>query len=313
VRWFRLRDVYYLVVLVLIKATAAVPARLREKLVDTIGMVAYLFSRHKRQVMYFNVRRAFGESMSAGEQRAIVRRAFLETWREIFSILPASRRAGREVAEVAGLEHLQEALARGKGVILWESVGFGRRYAARRALHELGHAIVQVHGPDHLCGMLDAGASATRLRSDVIRRACDCWELATVAEIVDLPASKSLAFGRILNDRLRQNKIIFITGDGDEGHKHVEHEFLGVRKLFATGIVSLARIGGATILPIFCTVDSSRVSMTIEQPVVVGTSGDRETDVGEALTDYAVRLERRIRLQPGLYRNWHLLGAHDMR
>lgn len=311
-RWFRPRDVYYLVVLSLIKATAAVPARLREKLVDTVGLAAYFFSRHKRQEMYLNMCHAFGESMSASERRATVRCAFLETWREIFSILPARGRAGREVAEVAGLEHLQEALARGKGVILWESVGFGRRYAARRALHELGHAIVQVHGPDHLCGMLDVGAPATRLRS-MIRRVCDRWEMAAVAEIVDLPASKSLAFARILNDRLRQNEIIFITGDGVEGYKHVEHEFLGVRKQFATGIASLARIGGVTILPVFCSVDSPRVSVTIEQPVVVGTSGDRETDIREALTDYAVRLERRIRLQPGLYRNWHLLGADDRR
>lgn len=311
-RWFRLRDVYYLVVLSLIKATAAVPAHLREKLVDAIGWAAHFFSRHKRQVMYLNVYRTFGESMSASERRATVRRAFLETWREIFSILPARGRAGREVAEVAGLEHLQEALARGKGVILWESVGFGRRNAARRALHELGHAIVQVHGPDHLCGMLDVGAPTTRLRS-VIRGVCDRWEMAAVAEIVDLPASKSLAFGRVLNDRLRQNEIIFITGDGDEGHKHIEHEFLGVRKLFATGTVSLARIGGATILPIFCSVDSPRVSVTIEQPVAVGTSGDRETDVREALSDYAVRLERHVRSQPGLYRNWHLLESHDKR
>ena len=47
--------------------------------------------------------------------------------------------------EIRGLVHLQQALARGKGAILWESNGFSRRVQAKRTLHTHG---IRLHQTD---------------------------------------------------------------------------------------------------------------------------------------------------------------------
>src|SRR6476646_4455858 len=56
--------------------------------------------------------------------------------------------------EIRGLVHLQQALARGKGAILWESNGFSRRVQAKRTLHTHGIRLHQTHGETHLGVML---------------------------------------------------------------------------------------------------------------------------------------------------------------
>jgi len=73
-----------------------------------------------------------------------------------------------------------------------------------------------------------------------------------VAEIIYLPHSDSLAFARILLSRLQQNAIVCIAGDGKNGRKLLPLKFLGATELFATGMVSLAKASGASIVPMFC-------------------------------------------------------------
>jgi len=207
-----------------------------------------------------------------------------------------------------GLEHLRGALDAGRGAILWESAGFGRRLQCKRALNAAGIAVHQIHGPNHLGGLLDEDRFRTRTRA-LVRRFFDGRERRFVADIVDLPASDSLAFTRDLLARLARNAVLCSTGDGRVGQRLVPLPFLGRTTLFASGMVNLAKLAGAPLLPVFCVFgNDGRLRVVVEAPLRIDRGPDREQELRSVLQQYASLLEAYIRRWPELYRNWHLLG-----
>jgi len=108
---------------------------------------------------------------------------------------------------------------------------------------------------------------------------------------------------------LRQNAIICITGDGKIGQKLIPLKFLGQTEFFSTGMISLSKISGAPILPMFCTVEKNdKTDLVIEHPIKVEENGDREHGVEISVAKYAALLEAYIRQYPEQYRNWHIVG-----
>jgi lauroyl/myristoyl acyltransferase len=137
----------------------------------------------------------------------------------------------------------------------------------------------------------------------------DTWEKQFVDEIIDLPEVGSLAFAKTLFDRLKRNAIICTSGDGKTGEKFISLKFLGHTEFFSTGMVSLSRISGATILPIFCIHKrNSKRCLVIEQPIAVARESNRECTLKNSVAQYAALLERYIRRYPEQYRNWHLVS-----
>jgi lauroyl/myristoyl acyltransferase len=126
-----------------------------------------------------------------------------------------------------------------------------------------------------------------------------------LAEIIYLPRSDSLVFTRILLDRLKQNAILCIPGDGRSGKKLLSARFLGHTELFSTGMVSLARISGASILPMFCIQEErGKTSLIIEPPILIETEVGREQALEKGVVQYVSLLESYIRKYPKQYQNW---------
>lgn len=284
-------DLYYLLVITLIFLVRLAPYhRLREALIDGAAGAAYLFSRAKRRRIERNLREALG-NLDTGRRRRIVRGSLRGLWEDLFG-------APERRAEVRGLERLEAALARGKGVILWESNGLGRRAASKQILQSRGLLVHQVHGANNFGGFFNPDYAATWLRRAVLKPFFDSCERPFVAEIIDLPGSNSLAFTRRLRELLQENAILCISGDGRSGQKLILLPFLGGAEYFSPGMVSLAKISGATILPMFCLRQpEGRTMLVFEEPIRV--------DAG--IAQYADMLEAYIRQHPEQYRNWHLL------
>ena len=284
-------DLYYLLVIVLILLLRLAPCRrLRKSFIDGATGAAYLFSRAKRKRIEQNLREALGD-LNDERRRRIVRGSLRGLWDDLFS-------APERRAEILGLDRLEAALARGKGVILWESNGLGRRAASKQILESRGLLVHQVHGANNLGGFLEPHYAATWLRRAILKPFFDSCERPFVAEIIDLPGSNSLAFTRRLRALLQENAILCISGDGRSGQKLVLLPFLGGAEYFSPGMVSLARISGATILPMFCLRQpGGSTTLVFEEPI--------ELDAGVA--QYADMLEIYIRRYPEQYRNWHLL------
>ncbi|MGH7833350.1 MAG: lysophospholipid acyltransferase family protein [Candidatus Binatia bacterium] len=305
-----LKDCYYLSVIALVKTASWFPSpKLKEWVVRSVACIAYRSSSSKRRLSQKNLAAAFDGRLSERQLRRVVRRAFYEFWDDTFSLLPSrAGRAALKQADLCGVEHLRTALKNGKGVILWESRHFGRRTLAKQILHEHGFAIHQVHGWNHLGGFL--GDSSTWVRRHVVERFFEKWEKQFVAEIICLPKSDSLAFTRALLERLQHNAIICIPADGGSGQKIIPIQFLGRTGAFSTGMVSLAKISGAAILPLFCFQESTGgTKVVIEAPVRVESNVDKERSLENSIFGYISLLEAYVRRYPEQYRNWHLLGS----
>jgi lauroyl/myristoyl acyltransferase len=230
-------------------------------------------------------------------------------WEEPLSVLPSAREMGLLMdIRVQGIDHLTEALNQGKGAILWESA-LGLRSLAKQALHDRGFRLIQVHALHHIGGFIGSEEHVSWVRGRVIEPFFERSERHYIDEFIYLPESGQLAFSRTLLSRLQQNGIVCITGDAPEGHGLIPVPFLGQVELFATGMVSLARMCGAAILPLFCVRSrSGQVRLVIEPPVRVQRQGDRDSCLQAAIVDYARLLESYVREHPEQYRRWHYVG-----
>lgn len=304
-------DLYYLAVIGLIRLNDALQsAAFASALAQTLGLVAYFLSVHKKRQMRTNLETAFGKRMDSANLAHIERASFTDFWREMLSwscgdqVLPPPASL-----EISGLEHLKTALAAGNGVILWDSNGFGQRQVAKKILYRVGLTVNQIHGPNHLGGFLTNNPTATRARRDWVKPFFDRREREFVASQIDLPAADSMASTRTMRDCLNANGILCTAGDGRVGYKQISLDFLNQPTLFSTGLVSMARLTGAVILTIFCYTQNEKTRLHIGAPLSVPQDMERDAAQRAVLEQYAERLESLIREFPEQYRNWHLTGT----
>lgn len=264
------------------------------------GFTAWRLSRRRRRFRERKVAHAL--NISAAETRGIVKKCFYEFWHDVFS-LPQDgiRRPDGQAAELRGLEHLEKALANGKGVILWESNSFGKRVLAKRILHHHGVSVCQVHGQNHLEGFHNSKSWMAR---NIIGPFFEDCEKPFVKEILYLP-TEDLSFNRTLLERLKGNSVLCIAADGRQGHKFIPMRLLGHSAFFSTGMVSLAKLSGATILPLFCIREhTEKAAVIIEAPIQIEANGDRERGLERSVRQYAGLLEFYIRRYPEQYLSW---------
>ena len=106
--------------------------------------------------------------------------------------------------------------------------------------------------------------------------------------------------------RLKQNRIICVAGDGTLGWNWVYKTFLWRERGFSTGMVSLSRITGAPILPLFCIQESdNKIIMIIEPPIKVDSTMDRDKASEMCIEQYVRLLDSYVRKYPGQYYGWH--------
>ena len=305
------KDFYYLFVILLIKIVSWSSSNvLRELAADILAFTAYTFSRTKRRLMEKNISLAYGGDLTTEQRQRIVKASFREFWLYILSWLPLKKDlpAVKE-AELHGIEHLHKALEKGMGVILWESSGFGKRILAKRILHDLGFSVHQLHGANDLGGFFTNESPATRVERSLIRPFFEKCEMRFVAGIIYLPGSNSLAFSRILLNLMKENGIVCISGDGKYGRKFILLNFLGQTEFFPTGMATMSKLSGASILPVFCIKkESGKTTLNIEHPINVDADKDRKGYLENCFAAYAGILETYIKRYPEQYRNWHLVG-----
>jgi lauroyl/myristoyl acyltransferase len=304
-----LNDLYLLLALALVKATSRCSCdKAGNWLGRVIGLTAFLISRRKRLLASRSLSRVLG--LRDAEMQRALRGSFICFWQDAFSH-PPSRRSGavQNVPRFRGRRYLEEALARQKGVILWESSSLGKRYLAKRILYENGFPVCQVHSENHIGGFQN---SQSRVTARLIRPLFQHHEKAFVKELLILSSSDSLRCAREFLERLRRNEIICISADGRIGSKFMPITFLGRSDAFPTGIASLARASGATILPLFCVEESpGEPSLVIEPPIQMDPQRDRDSSVERAIMQYISLADLYIRRYPEQYRGWNALNSAD--
>ncbi len=280
-------------------------------LVTAIANAAYLLSKRKRRTIERALQRAFDGRLTAQQVARITKQVYWEFWDEVFSLAydgsflpPIERR-------IAGAEHLDRALAQGHGAILWESSSYGKRMIAKHILHANGFRVCQVHARTHLGGLGVGNRGASRLVERLILPYVDGCERRVVREILYLDQDLSLSSSRQLYRWLEQNAIVCVAIEGRIKRKHVMLPFLGTLRPFATGLVSLARLSRAPLLPLYCTATTDgRLAVEIGAPVALpGDAAGRDEVILGVLTAQVAALEARIRKNPEWYWGWNLLDT----
>ncbi len=198
---------------------------------------------------------------------------------------------------VAGVEHLDAALARGRGAILW--IGHFTFYSLvpKIALYRLGVSVSHLSHPRH-------GFSGTRFGMRVLNPVRGRMEGRYVRERVLLSSDGAVAAMWTLRRRLQDNGVVSITVR-EEAQRPVPVPFMNGTIRLAAGAPDLAYSSGAALLPVFpVRAPDGSFRVAIEAPIALPAGMARAGAVEAALGQYAQLLARYVRDTPGQWRGW---------
>ncbi len=247
----------------------------------TIGMAG------RRQVVERHLQRLHGRRMGVLELRREVHRTFdsyARYWLESFRLTgmgPADLDAGI-VAE--GIDHLDDGLAAGKGVIMalphlggWD---FGGAWLATQ-----GYPITVVVEPLEPPELFEWFVEfRRRLGLDVIPLGPDA--------------------GRKVLRALRRNEVVGLLCDRDIDGNGVEVDFFGERTTLPAGPVTLALRTGAALLPTAVYFEGDGHRGVIHPPLPLERTGSLRADVAAGTQTLADALQAMIARAP---EQWHVL------
>jgi len=210
-------------------------------------------------------------------------RNFATYWVDLFAFaqLPPERTQAL-VDRVEGSEHLEAAIAAGKGGVLltahlgnWELGGMITRFLS------LPMSVVYV--PDQF-------AEVERCRS-LLRRALGVEEIPIQPHgmLNSLPVLRALS----------QRRFVALQGDRDFDERGLPVEFFGQSVKLPAGPFYLALATGAPLLPVFVAYTSGyRLRVQLGPPIRLESTGNRRADVERGLRQWARVLEEAVRRWP---------------
>ncbi|MBF0608105.1 MAG: lysophospholipid acyltransferase family protein [Candidatus Magnetobacterium sp. LHC-1] len=254
-----------------------------------MGDMHYALSRGKRQRLFANLS---DTGLDACNKHLIVREYFRNHYVDrlfIFIVPGFGSSQIRRYVELEGVEHLEDALGRGKGVVLVHG-HFGPVHMPLVVLARCGFRIKQLGLPsdDGLSWIGRNVAYRLRLR----------YEAKIPAEIL-----RADSFLRPVFVWLAHNGCIMTTGDGTGTQqrlgKYESFTFLGRSTAFPLGPATLAKKTTAAFMPVFITpAENNRYRITIEPPL--NPLSQQELSAAELTALFVQRLETYVRRYPGL-------------
>jgi KDO2-lipid IV(A) lauroyltransferase len=220
--------------------------------------------------------------------------------RQLYSTARGRRFVARSY-RIEGREHLDAAVAAGRGVILL-SHHFDMSRMMYPALHEQGY-------PNYQHAVREA-AHAVRTYPLLARALLDkkvrLESASTVKIIYHQPGATFPVMARVL----RQGGLLGIAGDGMAGRHFVEVPFLEGTMAFPTGPARLAARTGALLLTIMCLLDGWFSHRVIVYPPII-CEKDSPACVEAATRAQASVLEQYIRERPWSWWVWRRLSVTE--
>ncbi|MEO5357439.1 MAG: lysophospholipid acyltransferase family protein [Nitrospirae bacterium YQR-1] len=261
-----------------------------------MGHLHFLLSNSKHSALMENLNRFKPETDETAPE--IIRKYFENHYIDrlmIFIFPKFSKREIDKYIEFEGLSNLDEALKRGRGVILIHG-HFGPVHLPLVALSRLGYPLKQIGLPS------DEGLSWTGKK--VAFRLRQKYEGMIPAEILNAESFLRPAF-----KWLNENGIIMITGDGSGTDKHVgKHavfDFLGYPVSAPVGPALLAQKTGASLNPLFIEPGTDKMYKIVIDNTINHNSN---TDPVAVTQKFLHLYEQRIRRFPAFM---HFLDRFD--
>ncbi|HEX4523968.1 MAG TPA: hypothetical protein VH704_10645 [Casimicrobiaceae bacterium] len=247
--------------------------------------------------------RVVGESDASFEGRAFALEVAAGATEHNLQVLKSRSRGGWNPAlHLEGAAHLDSALAAGRGAVLWVAHFCFNALATKKALHDAGYPLWHLSRPEHGFSKSTAGiALYNGIRTGAERQQLE----GRIVFDRDRPGAAAVAAMRVL----AQNGILSITAGDWEGQRIAGIDVCGGKLHLAVGAPRLARLAGASLLPVFTVrgADQHRISVIIEPALPVSTDGGSDDALQAAAQAFGRLLERYVRRYPAQWRDWKRL------
>jgi len=195
---------------------------------------------------------------------------------------------------IAGMQHLENAIAGGKGVVL--TVGhFCATRVCLRYLASKGYAVLSVHNqrPSNKA----EGRLGRFLQPHFIR----LQKLAYTDHVYLQDPDCSLK----IMGRLRRGGLVVLQADGRGATRMVEQVFLGVPWLVATGIYEIVRLLDCAVVPMLCLGRSTGFRIRFDPMLAIRPAPSREAFMSANLPGFLAALEKQIIENPEEWTLWN--------
>ncbi len=255
-KWLR-RLVTYGIVKALVKIGEILPAQLGKSLYRSLGKLCYYLFRNSRRIAVANLRVAFGSEVSDKDIQTVAKATFANMGAFAYDVVKTRRRGIewlKRVVVVRGMQNLDKALARGRGVIAltghvgnWELLG--------AYLSMMGYPI---------------NVLATSLKDSRLNRLLVEVRRDVGLRVLDRSGGLIGAFRC-----LKRGEILGVLIDQDTSVESVLVDFLGKPAKTAVGPVKLAARTGAAIVPLaMLMTDEGTYEIEVKQPIEINGGDD---------------------------------------
>jgi lauroyl/myristoyl acyltransferase len=237
--------------LVIAPLATRLPARLAYRIACLRGDWCFRCRAGKRSEIVRNLRRVLGNELGPEEAERLAREFFRMTSCEVIDVIRLRGRARSlgKLVEIRGREHLDAALAAGKGAILC-TAHFGSCNSAFSLLHASGFPLTSI-GRSPSNHTPEMSSAERRLWEFVytrrLRRHRQRPSIEPLPGRIQVVAQAAVA--------LRANEVVTISSDAPPLNadlaRAVEMPFLGRHARLLPGVVTFARLTGAPVLMVF--------------------------------------------------------------
>ena len=211
-------------------------------------------------------------------------------------ILPQRMRLS-DLVEFRGREHLDEALAQGKGALLL-SAHLGYAHLIDMFLRRMGYPVRKLTNQPEVQSSyyVDRDLSRWPLLASIANRLIQFPDY-------DEPLITSLDV-RPIYRLLEGNEALVLLADGLGSSRLVSSRLLEVPLLVSSGTLELGRSRGVPLLPAFLVREhlwSPRLKLIIQEPMQLQYTSDRDDDIQVNAGRFAQMLGRYVQAYPYLY------------
>ncbi len=250
---------------------------------DLMGAIAFFAKTKYIRRIIDNLQYAYGNEKTPEDLSVIARgvcknlpRGFLESFRIIYR--PPEYIA--KTVEITGLEHLDNALAKGKGVIAI-SAHLGNFLILGPALGSAGYPyhVVVKDPPDKIMAKI--------------------WHKGQINSLnLPIPAEPAVECVNNVLQKLREGKIVSLIVDEDRS-RGVPVEFFGKPAYTATGPAVISQRSGAVLVPIFAVREGKNRHRVIIEPAGEFNLGEDTAENIAAIISWCTHvIEKMIRQYP---------------
>ncbi len=264
------------------------PRRFALRLGEGTGGLLFYLDGHHRRLALANLEKALGNELPSLERRMIARKSFLHFGRMLadnlkWACLRESKR--RHLLRVEGEENLRQALAQGKGILLF-SAHFGNWEVASLALSRLGVLHVVARPLDSRPAERELSRFRTSLGARIIYK-----QQAAKPVLQALRRNEMVAI--LIDQNVLRSEAVFV-------------DFFGLPAATTPSLASFHLRTHAPLIPVFCypTPFFSYV-VKIAPPLDIELAGGREEDVLKITQRSTKIIESEIRARPDLWFWFH--------